>query len=552
MVTSNVWHHAAATYDGSSWRLYLDGVQDGTLAVGQPPRADSIQHAAIGSALTSTGAAAGFFQGQVDEARIWNVARSAGELAGSRFDELTSGTGLIGRYGMNEGSGSTVGTSVGSVNGTTIAGPTWVAGFPRPDLSPPAAPSGVTATAGNQLVALEWAANGESDLAGYRVYRATTTPVPTTGTPLSGASLLTTPGYTDTGAANGTTYHYVVVAVDGSGNASPASNDVSATPTLAAGSALRFDGTNDYVTFGQASSLGVTTFTLETWFKRTGAGVGVTTGTGGIASAIPLITKGGAESETPANVNMNYFLGIDASTGVLVGDFEEPAGPNHPVSGTTPVTTGVWHHAAATYDATTGTWRLYLDGVLDRTLALGSAFQPQSGSIQHAALGTSLTSTGAIANSGGFFAGVMDEVRIWNVARSTAQIQADESHTLTSGTGLIARYGLDEASGTTTSSSVAPAPQGVLSNGPIWTAPAPLSSATNTPPVVDSVSITQSAPRTNDTLSASVTSHDPDGDALTTAYQWSRNGTDIPGASGSTLDLRAPGTVTAAISSGCA
>src|SRR5690349_18273028 len=139
-VTQNVWHHAAATYDGSSWRLYLDGVLDGTLSVGQPPRADSIQHAAIGSALTSTGAAAGFFQGQVDEVRIWNVARSAGELAGSRFDELTSGTGLIGRYGLNEGSGSSVGTSVGSVNGTTVAGPTWVAGFPRQDLSPPAAP----------------------------------------------------------------------------------------------------------------------------------------------------------------------------------------------------------------------------------------------------------------------------------------------------------------------------------------------------------------------------------------------------------------------------
>ena len=48
----------------------------------------------------------------------------------------------------------------------------------------------------------------------------------------------------------------------------------------------------------------------------------------------------------------------------------------------------MWHHAAVTYDATTGTWKLYLDGVLDKTLALGSAFQPQAASIQHAALGT--------------------------------------------------------------------------------------------------------------------------------------------------------------------
>ena len=58
------------------------------------------------------------------------------------------------------------------------------------------------------------------------------------------------------------------------------------------------------------------------------------------------------------------------STGVLVADYEEPTGPNHPVSGTAVVTSNVWHHAAVTYDATTGTWKLYLDGVLDRTLVL--------------------------------------------------------------------------------------------------------------------------------------------------------------------------------------
>ena len=151
------------------------------------------------------------------------------------------------------------------------------------------------------------------------------------------------------------------------------------------------------------------------------------------------------------------------------------------------MTSSVWHHAAATYDATTGTWRLYLDGVLDRTLALGSAFQPQSGEHPARRARHRLTSTGAIANSGGFFQGVMDEVRIWNVARSTAPDPGRPHHTLTSGTGpdrpLRPRRGhrhhdlLERRR----------APQGVLSNGPTWTAPAPLTSATNTPPVVDSV-----------------------------------------------------------------
>jgi hypothetical protein len=59
---------------------------------------------------------------------------------------------------------------------------------------------------------------------------------------------------------------------------------------------LQFDGVDDRVAFGTAASLGAQSFTVETWFRRTGAGVGVTTGTGGIASAIPLVTKGGAEA----------------------------------------------------------------------------------------------------------------------------------------------------------------------------------------------------------------------------------------------------------------
>jgi YVTN family beta-propeller protein len=63
----------------------------------------------------------------------------------------------------------------------------------------------------------------------------------------------------------------------------------------------------------------------------------------------------------------------------------------------------------------------------------------------------------------------------------------------------------------------------------------------NAAPVVDGVSISPSQPRTNDTLTASVTAHDADGDALTYSYQWTRNGTDISGASGATLDLSVAG-----------
>ena len=50
--------------------------------------------------------------------------------------------------------------------------------------------------AGDGSVSLNWTPNSEADLAGYNLYRATTSPVPTTGTPVNGSTLLTSPGYT--------------------------------------------------------------------------------------------------------------------------------------------------------------------------------------------------------------------------------------------------------------------------------------------------------------------------------------------------------------------
>ena len=53
------WHHVAATYDGATWRLYLDGELDAEAAADATPRGDSIQHFGLGTAFNSTGVPSG-------------------------------------------------------------------------------------------------------------------------------------------------------------------------------------------------------------------------------------------------------------------------------------------------------------------------------------------------------------------------------------------------------------------------------------------------------------------------------------------------------------
>lgn len=110
-----------------------------------------------------------------------------------------------------------------------------------PDTTPPSAPTGLVANAGDGTVSLSWDANGGGDLASYSVFRSTTSSS-------YGSALQTgigTNSYTDSTVTNDVTYFYVVTAVDTSTNESGQSSEASATPAESSATLLAdygFDG----------------------------------------------------------------------------------------------------------------------------------------------------------------------------------------------------------------------------------------------------------------------------------------------------------------------
>jgi hypothetical protein len=92
---------------------------------------------------------------------------------------------------------------------------------PVPDTTPPAIPTGLTATGGNASMTLKWTANTEPDIRGYNVYQ---DGVKLNGSPITGTN------YTATSLTNAKAYSYKISSVDTSGNQSGQSAAVIGTP----------------------------------------------------------------------------------------------------------------------------------------------------------------------------------------------------------------------------------------------------------------------------------------------------------------------------------
>ncbi|MCB1965679.1 MAG: LamG domain-containing protein, partial [Candidatus Accumulibacter sp.] len=151
----------------------------------------------------------------------------------------------------------------------------------------------------------------------------------------------------------------------------------------------------------------------------------------------PIFYKGDASSDW---TRRSYAMWLNSDGSLQFGSDSRYTGTAAGV-----VQAGVWTHVAGTIDRATGSLRIYVNG--DQAAArdnIGTA--PSTAYDQPLLLGGGLYQS----SDSNLFAGALDEVRIWNTARSQAQIQAARDTPLNgSEAGLVLYLKADEGSGET-------------------------------------------------------------------------------------------------------
>jgi glucose/arabinose dehydrogenase len=185
-LAANTWTHLATTYGGGQLRLYVNGTQVASRALtGQiPTSADALR-------IGGNSVWPEWFQGQIDEVRVYNRALSAAQVQAD----------------MN----------------APVGAP------PPPDTQAPSAPPSLTANGSLGQVALSWGASTDNvGVARYNVHRSTTDGF--TPSAANRVAQVTGTTRTDTGLGAGT-YYYRVIAEDAAGNLSTPSPQAQATVT---------------------------------------------------------------------------------------------------------------------------------------------------------------------------------------------------------------------------------------------------------------------------------------------------------------------------------
>lgn len=232
---------------------------------------------------------------------------------------------------------------------------------------------------------------------------------------------------------------------------------------IVAGSAVNFDGTNDYVTLGRMSATeGITKMTVMFWANKAAT-----------TTLMGFVTKCDLAGD-------NKGWDIQTSTGSLSG-----SGANDVIFGvqnngvdaygyttSAPLSNGTWYHIAMVYDGTqTGNAaRLvgYVNGVA-KTLTFAGTIPAVTDTTANAC------QVGQFASNTRNFNGSIDEVQIYNVALSAAQVLAKYNNGigqfgLSSDSGIVGGWHFDENTGPSAADYSGNGNTGTLTNGPTWVA----------------------------------------------------------------------------------
>lgn len=136
-LSNNTWYHVAATYDGATMKIFLDGIEVGSTPKTGSLTTDPAAEAWIGNNPPLANSRP--WPGGIDDVRIWNVARTQAQLQNASTYELQGNEpGLQAYYKFNEPSGQTIfdltgnnNTVLGSTGNTDTNDPTRV--YPNPN-----------------------------------------------------------------------------------------------------------------------------------------------------------------------------------------------------------------------------------------------------------------------------------------------------------------------------------------------------------------------------------------------------------------------------------
>ena len=98
----NKWQHIAVTFDGTTYRIYVNGVESGKLEGGKP----CLKFKGIGWFTDGDGNQSGWWNGckiLVSQIRIWSVARNEAQIQNSMTHVSPKATGLEAYWRMDEG-----------------------------------------------------------------------------------------------------------------------------------------------------------------------------------------------------------------------------------------------------------------------------------------------------------------------------------------------------------------------------------------------------------------------------------------------------------------